>query len=60
MQSKKKMIPLNLHTKQKISTYIENNLWLHVCVLSHFSPVQLLVTLWNVAHQASLFMGFSR
>ena len=32
----------------------------HVCVLSRFSLVQLLVTLWTVAHQAALSMGFSR
>ena len=31
-----------------------------VCVFSHFSPVQLFVTLWIVAHQAPLSMGFSR
>ena len=30
------------------------------CVLSHFSHVQLCVTLWTVAHQAALSMGFSR
>ena len=29
-------------------------------VLSCFSPVQLFVTLWTVACQASLSMGFSR
>ena len=29
-------------------------------VLSHFSHVQLFVTLWAVACQAPLFMGFSR
>ena len=29
-------------------------------VLSRFSPVGLLVTLWTVAHQAPLSMGFSR
>ena len=28
-----------------------------VCVLSHFSHVQLFVTLWTVAHQAPLSMG---
>ena len=33
-------------------------LW--ACVLSHFSRVQLFVTLWTVAHQASLSMGLSR
>ena len=32
----------------------------HACVLSHFSHVQLFVTLWIVAHQAPLSMGFSR
>ena len=30
------------------------------CVLSHFSHVQLLVTLWTEAHQVPLSMGFSR
>ena len=29
-------------------------------VLSHFSYAQLFATLWTVAHQASLSMGFSR
>ena len=31
-----------------------------VCVLSHFSHVQLFATPWTVAHQAPLSMGFSR
>ena len=30
------------------------------CMLSCFSCVQLFVTLWMVAHQAPLSMGFSR
>ena len=30
------------------------------CVLSHFSPVQLFVTLWTVVHQDPLFLGFCR
>ena len=29
-------------------------------MLSHFSHVQLFMTLWTVAHQAPLSMGFSR
>ena len=29
-------------------------------MLSHFSHVQLFETLWTVAHQASLSMGFAR
>ena len=33
---------------------------LHVCVLSHFSLARLLATLWTVAHQVLLSMGFSR
>ena len=31
-----------------------------VCVLSHFSRVQLFVTPWTVARQAPLSMGFSK
>ena len=31
-----------------------------VCMLSHFSHVQLSVTLWTVACQAPLFMELSR
>ena len=31
-----------------------------MCVLSHFSHVQLLETSWTVALQAPLSMGFSR
>ena len=31
-----------------------------MCMLSHFSHVQLWVTLWAVAHQAPLSTGFSR
>ena len=31
-----------------------------LCVLSGFSHVQLFGTLWTVAHQGPLFMGFSR
>ena len=32
---------------------------MYECVLSHFSWTQLFVTLWTVAHQAPLSMGFS-
>ena len=32
----------------------------HACMLSCFSRVQLLVTLWTVVHQAPLSMEFSR
>ena len=33
---------------------------MYVCVLNHYSRVQLFVTPWTVAHQASLSVGFSR
>ena len=32
----------------------------HACVLNHFSCVQFFMTLWTIAHQAPLSMGFSR
>ena len=31
-----------------------------MCVLIHFSSVRLFATLWTVAHQAPLPLGFSR
>ena len=31
-----------------------------MCMLSHFSHVPLFATLWTMAHQAPLSMGFSR
>ena len=31
-----------------------------VCMLSHFSCIQLFAAMWIVAHQALLYMGFSR
>ena len=33
---------------------------MHVCMLSHFSHVQLFANLWTIARQAPLSMGFSR
>jgi len=36
------------------------NYVVHACVLSHFSHVQLFVTLWTVAGQGLLSMGFSK
>ena len=35
------------------------DVYMYACVLSHFSHVQLFVTLWTVAHRAPLSMGFS-
>ena len=45
---------------ESIHHFLSSNLPLRACVLSHFSRVQLFVTLWTVACQASLSMGFSR
>ena len=33
---------------------------MRACMLSYFSCIQLFATLWTVAHQAPLSMGFSR
>ena len=33
---------------------------MRACILSRFSRVQLFVTLWTVAHQAPLSVGFRR
>ena len=45
-----------LHTH----THTHTHTHMYVCLLSHFSCVQLFVTLWTIAHQAPLSMGFSR
>ena len=42
-----------------IYTYMYN-VCVHVCVLRCFSCARLFVTPWTVAHQAPLFMEFSR
>ena len=41
-------------------TEVTVSLSLVLCVLSHFSHVQLFVTLWTVANQDLLLMEFSR
>ena len=46
-------------TRNKFSDFLSFHL-LYVCMLSHFSCVWLSATLWTVALQASLFVGFSR
>ena len=39
----------------------KKNIYIYIpCMLRHFSPVQLCVTLWTVACQVPLFVGFSR
>ena len=45
------------------NTHIDDSIlcvWVCVCVRSCFSHVQLFVTLWIIARQAPLSMGFSR
>ena len=50
--------PPQIHTVWKEVTL--DSLSLHACMLSPFSCVQHSATLWTVAHQAPLSMGFSR
>ena len=38
---------------------LEKNIFIRACVISRFSCVQLFATLWTVALQALLSMGFS-
>ena len=39
----------------------KKNIYIYIpCMLRHFSPVQLCATLWTVACQVPLFVGFSR
>ena len=40
--------------------FVFQALFICACMISHFSRVRLSVTLWTVAHQAPLSMGFSR
>ena len=49
---------LRLHPALTLGEWIYSAL--HLCMLSCFSCVQLFVTLWTIACQASLSMGFSR
>ena len=44
------------------SPYIHTHVFtcMHACILSRFSPVRVFVTLWTIALQAPLSVGFSR
>ena len=49
--------------KDIVDWLFSNNIWeklIFACMLSHFSHVWLFVTLWTVACQAPLSMGFSQ
>ena len=55
------VITTNPSSHCQLSTFLLSNSDIcDVGMLSHFSCVQLLVTLWIVAHQTPLSMGFSR
>ena len=41
-----------------LASFVKDNV--PMCVLSHFSHVWLLVTLWTIAHQSPILMWFSR
>ena len=59
--------PLLLHSQNGIILALQGGMraryiYIYICcaMLSPFSHVHLLVTPWTIAHQAPLFMGFSR
>ena len=45
---------------RSLNSSVLSSLSLQLCMLSCFSPVWPFATLWTVAHQALLSMGFSR
>ena len=49
-----------IYTHAYIYAHTHTHIYVCVCVLSHFSCVRLFATLWTVAHQAPLSIGFSR
>ena len=53
-------IPLHQTQENLQGVHKAGNTGEYACVHSHFSCVQLFATLWTVAHQAPLSMGFSR
>ena len=56
----KSMIPTLMEIKRKTSLMQRSHAHMPMCVLSCFSPVRFFDTLWTVAFQAPLSMGFSR
>ena len=49
--------PLSVENSKRTDTAVHSHA---TCMLSHFSPLRLFVTLWIIAHQALLSMRFSR
>ena len=53
-------VSMKTHIAHCVHRQISIEIYLHACTLSHFSHVWLFLTLWIVAHQAPLSLGFSR
>ena len=53
-------VSMKTHIAHCVHRQISIEIYLHACTLSHFSHVWLFLTLWTVAHQAPLSLGFSR
>ena len=51
---------MQIYIHMCICIYIHIYIYMYIHVLSHFSHVQFFATLWTVAHQTPLSMGFSR
>ena len=45
--------------QREVSQKEKSKYHMHTCTCCHFNCVQLFVTLWTLAHQAPLSMGFS-
>ena len=54
------IIQLPLVQLPSLTSSKNTHMYVCACVLNPFSPIQLLATLWTVAHQAPLSMRFSR
>ena len=64
------LVEWSIHQNQRVQDNPGGSLYLSpswplrtlscACMLNHFSHVRLFVTLWTIAHQAPLSMGFSR
>ena len=54
------LLYIHKHTYTYMHIHTHPYLHIHECVPNHFSHVQFFATLWAVAHQAPLSMGFPR